>query len=307
MPLLQGANTQQEVLNRAWVNSINQLQKKRWTNINALKGILGNIGKDIKKEIDKVVELAKFGKVDEVTSLQRLALLTNEIRNLSKGLGYDINANLERDLVDIYRNSYYRSAWQLDIATPELTNINFAMLSVDQIRAAIVSQFKGGMFSERLFRISDEIAGEIQADITRGILLGRGIDETAEEVYVKFGDEGSGYFWRAQRIARTETIRARELGRIQLYKENADLIEEEEWINMESACEECQDLAERCNEGGETGLEPIIDSHPNCVCTKRAKLKPWDELAGGSDQPEGPKYNPFDEWAAEKGIEGVTE
>ena len=35
---------QKEVLRRAWMNTINSMQQKRWDNINGLRDALGDIG-----------------------------------------------------------------------------------------------------------------------------------------------------------------------------------------------------------------------------------------------------------------------
>ena len=302
--------TQEAVLRRAWVNTMNSLQRKRWDNINELRGALETIGGGIKQRFDKLVSEVKAGSLEETQIIQRLAILTQEIQKFAGRLGFDIEANLKAQLAETFKDSYYRTAWQLDIATPQATAINFAQLSPRQIQAAIATPFKGAMFSERLFLIGDETARAIQRDVTQGILLGRPIEATAEEIYTRFGDEGAGYFWRAQLISRTETIRARELARQELYRQNADIIEKEIWVCMESAfynaregkdeeCEICAPL-----DGLETELEPIVDTHPNCVCTKRAVLKPWSELVGGDVEDEQElTYDPYENWLAEKGIE----
>jgi hypothetical protein len=301
---------QEAVLRRAWVNTVNTLQKKRWDNINELRDALGDIGDGVKKRFDNLIAEVKAGSLEERAIIQRLSMLTSEIQQFAGRLGYDIQGNLQNQLAAIYKDSYYRNAWQLDIATPERTVINFAQLADDQIRAAIATPFKGGMFSDRLFAIGDDTARLIQKDVTQGILLGRPIEVTAAEIYERFGDEGAGYFWRAQLISRTETIRARELGRIQLYRENADIIAEERWVCMESAfinpktgeAEECEICAPLDNTV--TDKEPILDTHPNCVCTKRAVLKPWEHLEGGdTETEENLAYQPYDEWLEEKGID----
>ena len=301
---------QEAVLRRAWVNTVNTLQKKRWDNINELKAALGDIGDGVKKRFDVLVGQAKAGSLEEREIIKRLSILTQEINQFSRNLGLDIQDRLTQQLAGIYRDSYYRTAWQLDISTPEQTAVNFAQLSEDQIRAAIATPFKGAMFSERLFQIGDDTARLIQKDVTQGILLGRPIEATAEEIYNKFGDEGSGYFWRAQLISRTETIRARELARQQLYRENADIIQEQRWVCMESAfvdaktgeekeCEICAPLDNKV-----TDLEPIVDTHPNCVCTKRAVLKPWKDLVGGDiESEEDLAYKPYEAWLEESGID----
>ena len=268
---------QEAVLRRAWVNTVNSLQKQRWDNINELKNALGDIGDGVKKRFDALIAEVKDGKLDEREVIQRLSTLTREIKSFAGKIGFDIDGALQKQLADIYADSYYRTAWQLDIASPNQTAINFAMLSEDQIRAAISTPFKGAMFSDRLFAIGDETARLIQKDVTQGILLGRPIEATAAEIYDKFGDEGTGYFWRAQLISRTETIRARELARQELYRQNSDIIAEERWVCMESAfvddkgkpheCEICAPLDDTVTE-----LEPIVDTHPNCFLHHGIKI-----------------------------------
>ena len=289
--------TQEEVLNKAWVETINTLQKDKWTNLAGIKRTLDGLATELKGMVTKVVNATQATEYERFTEL---AQLIYNIKDFATKAGLTLSAEIEETIADAYKTSYYRTAWQLDNATPNNVEIVFGKLSDLQVRAAILTPFQGGMFSDRLFQISNQMAYNIQEEVTKGIIIGRPIGDTADEIYDLFGKEGEGYQWRAELIARTETIRAREIARQSLFDDNRNLIENEEWINMESACDECQDLADEFNAGNHD-LQPILDSHPNCVCTIRAIMKDWKELGGSSD--EEPDLMDYEDWVQEKGID----
>lgn len=281
---------QEAVLNKMWVQSTNALQQNRWNNLQTLDGALKQTGEKFRQQLDDMVkELGETG-TDTANGMLRLQSLVADIKDMCKDAGLTVSSQTESMLTSIYDESQKRVAWMLDGATPGNVSINFDLVPKDQIMSMLGQNFEGGMFSKRIFEISDKMATDIQTSLTQGMLTGSSIKDMADKVYDIFGDEHSGYYYRATLIARTETIRAREMARDRMFKANKDIIEGELWVGMESECDQCAEVEAEHNEGGNSDLQPVIDTHPNCVCTKMAVLKPWNELADGSgEQPEEPE------------------
>lgn len=82
--------------------------------------------------------------------------------------------------------------------------------------------------------ITDTLTVDVQAAIRRGIEQGLSLDEVTELVAEAMGTEAD---WRAERVARTETARAVEYGRIEGYAEIG--VERKEWIPSAAPCQYC--------------------------------------------------------------------
>jgi len=283
--------TQKQILDRAFVNTVNALRGKE-------KAYLGDLREVYRQALHEVLGTLQgyyrqagtitpflFGRASEIARVVTERLLA---------LGQDTLEGLSDHLKDIYTESYYRSAWAADLATPPSLAIRFSGLPETQVLAAIATPWKGEMFSQRWFRITDQMARNMQREIATGIALGESLDDTAERIEDLWGKTGSGLEWRAEMIARTETIRAREVGRIKVFMDNSDLVLGDYWVTMEDelVCPICEPLNGKEN----VPEEPPI--HPNCRCTK---LKDWDDLWQPGD-PEEPIYQPFEAWKEAHGL-----
>ena len=91
MALKLAGNAQQKVLNKAWVDTIDSLQAQRWDNINALKATLADVGTGIKARFDAVLREFPNEGYEQTQALQRMGLLTQELRQFAANLGIDIS------------------------------------------------------------------------------------------------------------------------------------------------------------------------------------------------------------------------
>jgi SPP1 gp7 family putative phage head morphogenesis protein len=117
---------------------------------------------------------------------------------------------------------------------------------------------------------------------THSLLLAREINKTTLEALRKILSDGfangdsidqitkaiSDYFptnekWRAERISRTEIIRASNEGALQRYESEG--FNKSEFLASPDACEECQPLNGQIYPTKEA--HGIIPVHPNCRCT----------------------------------------
>ena len=122
--------------------------------------------------------------------------------------------------------------------------------------------------------VSTELASGIKRTVTQGVLTGRSIPEVAREIgrVVKdreaFRKAGKAVFKTAQRramlIARTETLRAHNEGRMAFYREVG--VEKVQWLTAddERRCPECAPLDGKVFR---IGVAPSIPRHPSCRCT----------------------------------------
>jgi SPP1 gp7 family putative phage head morphogenesis protein len=159
-----------------------------------------------------------------------------------------------QDLTDVNRNA--------------LVKRTFATID----RAAV--DFLANYQVQLLGDVTSELASGIKRTVTQGVLTGRSIPEVARDIGRVVEDKnafrrsGKTVFKTAQRratlIARTETLRAHNEGRMAFYREVG--VERVRWLaaNDERICSECAPLNGMVFQIGEA---PLLPGHPGCRCT----------------------------------------
>jgi len=131
-------------------------------------------------------------------------------------------------------------------------------------------------------QIADSSIDTVRGLITEGIKQGRPVNETRKLLESRFADWGSA---RAETVARTETLRAANMGSLEVLKKGG--VEYKQFIVAPDACDTCLALADQVNavhenymgvgdsvtlDGGETVKNtysnmPTPPIHPRCRCT----------------------------------------
>ena len=163
-----------------------------------------------------------------------------------------------KDLTDVNRNA--------------LVKRTFATID----RAAI--DFLANYQVQLLGDVTAELASGITRTITQGVLTGKSIPEVAREIGRVVEDKeafrraGKTVFKTAQRratlIARTETLRAHNEGRMAFYREVG--VEKVQWLTAddERTCPECAPLDRNVFEMVDA---PALPAHVHCRCTLVAR------------------------------------
>lgn len=223
-------------------------------------------------------------------------------------------------LVQQYKDAYSQTAWVVDSATPPEVDIEHNLAHDSQIRQFVAEDWPDNMFVTRNAKEFYFLAQDIKKEVTLAMMQGQSVQELSKTLQGVIGNEDSDYKYRATRIARTELLRAANLGRQTLYDQNDDIVDDQVWVTRAlTSLRLCEDCAER---GGLTydevadlaeEQELFVDPpcHPNCGCTWMPKIKTPEELLGpelgkGMDFSEI-KYSPeaYKSWA-ESNLVGVS-
>ncbi len=232
----------------------------------------------------------------------RAASLFRQVNDALARLKQKVNLDTEQALYDQMIGSRAWTAYALDQATPPDVRIQAPMIPEPAIRAIVNTPFQGAMFSQRYANITDQVASDIQGQLIQSMMNGESMDKAGARVAEILGatedaDEMSDFSYEGLRIARTEIMRAQNLGRESVYAANEDIMDgESEWLVTadDKLCPWC------LRRNGMTDSEiqdedppeadPFFNSatkplHPHCRCTSLPRLKSWADL--GIDMPEG--------------------
>jgi SPP1 gp7 family putative phage head morphogenesis protein len=104
--------------------------------------------------------------------------------------------------------------------------------------------------------------------LTTGVTLG----ENPRKIAAKMRAELGNTQWQAERIARTEVIRAANLASLDRYNDSP-LVEGWEWLAADGCCIACLAM-----QGTQHDLSETLDSHPNCRCCMVPIVTSWSDL-----------------------------
>jgi len=113
-----------------------------------------------------------------------------------------------------------------------------------------------------------------QEDLKQEVIAGMDGGESAQEMTARLTARFEGLKgWEAERIARTESVRARVEGRMGVYR--VALVQRVEWITADAPCPICSPRSGRVYD-----LEsaPPIPAHPHCECDYAAASEDLDRL-----------------------------
>src|SRR3990172_6184431 len=154
-------------------------------------------------------------------------------------------------------------------------------LPTEAIRAQLLLPYEGGTFLTRFEDARDEFVTRIRRSLIQSQINGESIRDAQKRIAEALGIDigrrtkaarqaNEGLFAKTEMIARTEILRASNLGANAIYRANNDILEGWIWLltKDEDTCQVCIDLNDddHVYEFGEIGLPPD-ESHPVCRCT----------------------------------------
>jgi len=338
--------TQAEVIQKITDHSMRVMRGLENQNMDAIIGSYRTAQDNIIADLQKMFRVEQFGTpgqwtLPEMEMAGRSARLFNSINQNLRALGQQTTDIIERADVEQFKNSRARSAYALDSATPPSYSVKLPIIPDQSIRALVSEPFQGAMFSQRIGLVTDEMASNIRNQLIQSMINGESMPQAAERVADVLGASNlanprSGAN-RALTIARTEVMRAQNIGRFSVYMDNDDIMAgpaEKSWRWVvtpdDRLCKWClrregktPDEIEDMPAGGDPwGAKKEPPLHPHCRCTTEPILKTFREM--GIDMPEDfgdedrgvrmpdgkwkvmPKET-FDKWAAQRAGElGIT-
>jgi SPP1 gp7 family putative phage head morphogenesis protein len=233
-----------------------------------------------------------------------LAQLLVDVENEVNALAARLTERLDPTMLDSFRQGYYGRAWLLDrITAAEWATSYNVLLPVEQINALLLQDYVGT--SEWIDLERADLVSRLKKSLTRAMIAGEGVGKAAErlrnDLGVKSGQRSGfkGSAWRTLLIARTEIIRASNIGALTVYEQNQDVLKGWEWVATldERTCPICGGLDGKVFKFGSDQPLPPSGSHPGCRCTIVPVLIDealQDDIAG--------QRQTYDEWAAQRGI-----
>jgi len=237
-----------------------------------------------------LLEWEQSGRLGEL-----LAMVDDTLQRLAAAASDEIGAGAQVQFV----NSYDRTAYALDQATPADRPIAYSRAPEDAVKILTNTPYKGAMFSQRIGLITNAMASDIRDELTQSLIQGESMEQAAKRVTGVIGisdvESPKSYANRGRVIARTEIMRAQNMARSFLYEQNKDVVDEEVWMVTpdDRLCPWClrreglTDTEIRDSDPGDDpwGNDTEAPLHPHCRCVKAPKLKTWKELIG-LDMPE---------------------
>jgi len=140
----------------------------------------------------------------------------------------------------------------------------------------------GGAFYETSFGdLAQSVYRSLRNTLTTGLLTGQSVPQVAR------GIEGvlANKRWEAERIVRSEFVRAGNQAALLTYQQNEDLLSGVQWLSTldKRTCLLCAKLDGQVWKDSTKAKIPVTSTHPNCRCTLIPVLKDAEALGLPTD------------------------
>lgn len=146
----------------------------------------------------KRVILGKLNAPAYAARIARLEALRDLVYAQAYKVGSEVSATLERRLVDVVSDSYYRTVYDMQKNTTYAYDFN--KLADNDVKAAIAQNWAGGNYSSRIWKNTEKLAQNLENVIVEGLMTGQSIRTMSERLEKKA--EGDKY--SINRLMRTE-------------------------------------------------------------------------------------------------------
>lgn len=250
------------------------------------------------------------GSPDIRARAELLRQLELEIRELARQTG----TRIDEALIAAYEQGYWGHAWALDMATnPDVAVRLQPVLPREAIRSLLAQpligrdgRYRGADWHSELGMSFEEFNARVKRALTLSMINGESMAQAQRRLRDELGiqtDRRKGFkrnFYQTLLLARTEIIRASNLGALTIYEQNQDILRGWEWVSArdERVCPICGARDGKVY-GFEDGvLQPPSGSHPGCRCTVAPALVDQslaDRVAGGPRET-------YEDWARAHGL-----
>lgn len=298
--------TQKQVIDRITLRGMRVMRGLENESIQALANAYRGAQDEIIRAVQSVMMQTSTPGQWSMAEMAATGRSTDLFQSIQSRLGVlqsQTNVRVEQAAVTHYNEARAWAGFGLDQGTPVSRPVQLPVLPESQIRALVNLPFEGAMFSQRVGLITDEMAGQIQNQLTRSMINGESMAAAAKRVEKVLGANNPldprSFANRASTIARTEMMRAQGLGKLSVFQDNADLIDGDpmeawKWVTTpdERRCPWCRrregktpaqirKMAQGNDPWGKSTEQPL---HPHCRCDKYPMLKTFRQL--GIDMPD---------------------
>ncbi|MEC1725860.1 minor capsid protein [Schinkia azotoformans] len=226
----------------------------------AYKGSLNNIRQLI---AELYVKYAVEGKLNlsDLYKYNRLVAIEDRIKVEIKNLGGFELKQINLILKDIYKQSFYKTAYFLESGMQ--VGINFALLKPEFVKEVASFNWSGVPFSDRIWDNANSLVKALRTELTQGIIEGDSIDKMARRIKKRF--DTSAY--NSQRLIRTESARVISSAQEKIYNDSGVVKYVEYVATLDNRTSETCRNRDGKRWKVDDPTKPKIPAHPNCRST----------------------------------------
>lgn len=185
-------------------NQVPLKEAKRLLNSEELKELKWDIQEYIKHGQENGIDLIWRKQLENASAkvhISRLEALKLQIQQQVEKLGYSENQSTEDFIIDTYKNSYYKTAYEIQKGTNSAFIIQ--ALDINTIKKIISKPWTPDelTFSDRIWRNKKELINSLQTDLTQCIIRGDSPNKLIEKISKEFKTSKN----KAGRLVMTES------------------------------------------------------------------------------------------------------
>ena len=223
------------------------------------------------------------------------------VKDTLKTMGKDLgNAEVEIAtalLSKVYYDTYYKNAFVMDEGLK--VNLKFNILKKEFVDAAVNQEFKGELFSDRIWKNKAEIIDKLQSSIEDCMKGNTTIDKIARDIKNTFNVQA----YESQRLVRTEMARVQTQASLDIAKNTG--VKEVMWSATLDNLTNPEDAELDGRVWGIDEDHPEPPLHPNCrCCFINVPYEGWEPTQRkDNESKEVIDYKDYDTWLKDKGVE----
>jgi SPP1 gp7 family putative phage head morphogenesis protein len=250
--------------------------------------------------------------ITDVGQYQRQQFLLDQLSSRIDQLTARLSLDMRDSLADTYRDAYSGRQWLLSQSLPTGTALNLPILPEQAALAAIAFPYQDANFFERLGDNAAEFTRKMRRSIVASQVMGESMWQAQKRLVQELGwpigrrtkaeaIAHNGHYARTELIARTEMMRASNLGAAAVDEANRDILEGWEWMATRDSRTDSQCAA---LDGRVFGLDSDRSRpplHPRCRCTS-IPVRRSNRALGLPEVPsEFPRRESYSQWKQRMG------
>lgn len=162
-----------------------------------------------------------------------------------------------------------------------IKSLAFDAPPVLQASELLTSPLGGAFFETSFGDLAQKVYRSLRNTLTTGLLQGQSVPQVARTLESVLGNQR----WEAERIVRSEFVRAGNQAALLTYQQNEDLLSGVQWLSTldQRTCLLCAKLDGRVWKDPAQAKIPVTNTHPNCRCTLVPVVKGAEALGLPAD------------------------
>lgn len=223
--------------------------------------------------------------------------LNETLKSIGKDLGDSEVAKVTEILAKTYSDTYYKNAFVMDSGLK--VDLKFDILKQEFINSAVNQEFKGELFSDRIWKNKADMIDKLQSSITEAMKGNTTIDKIGRDIRYTFNVQA----YESQRLVRTETARIQTQASYKIGINTG--VKQVMWSATLDAVTNPEDASLDGEVWGIDEDHPQPPLHPNCrCCLINVPFEGWQpKVRKDNENKEIIDYTNYDTWLKDKGVE----